>query len=180
MPIGIERLLKLVDEQGLVSNLSSRELENPEGAGLDLRVGEVYQIRGGAFLGVEKRKTPEIKLIAKYDPKRLSTFTLSPNDYMLVKTLESVKLPVDIAGYTFARTTLFRSGIQFLSTQINPGYEGELTFGMKNIGSVKVTFELGARIAHVQFDYVDGGGNAYRGQWQGGRVSTQGKMEKQV
>ena len=50
--------------------------------------------------------------------------------------------------------------------------ERELTFGMKNVSDCVVTFEMGARIAHVQFEYVDGGGEAYRGQWRGGRVAA--------
>jgi len=36
--------------------LSQRELTNPEGAGFDLRLGEVYKIKGTAFLGEEERK----------------------------------------------------------------------------------------------------------------------------
>ena len=61
----------------------------------------------------------------------------------------------------------------------SPGYRGKLTFGLKNEGPVSVTLELGCRIAHVQFQWVEGGGSAYRGQWQGGRVTTK-KREKQI
>ena len=49
-----------------MEGLSERELTSPEGAGFDLRLGEVYKISGNAFLGVNERKTAEIKLVAKY------------------------------------------------------------------------------------------------------------------
>jgi deoxycytidine triphosphate deaminase len=62
---------------------------------------------------------------------------------------------------------------------VPPGYCGGLNFGLINEGPVAVTIELGARIVHIQFSEVLGGGNMYRGQWQGGRVTTT-KKEKQV
>lgn len=179
MPIGPQLLLKLVKEKKLVKNLSKRELTNPEGAGFDIRLGELYSLQGKGRLGVVDRKTPNVKLIAKYKKGTPELFTLKPNEYYLVRTIESVNLPADIAGYTFARTTLFRSGILLLSTQVTPGYEGELTFGLFNIGPSTVEIELGARIAHIQFERVEGGGSSYRGQWQGGRVAAT-KKEKQV
>ena len=47
-----KELLKLVEEKKLVENLCSRELENPGGAGFDLRLKEVHKIKEGeAFLG---------------------------------------------------------------------------------------------------------------------------------
>jgi len=50
--IGTKELLKLVKEKKLVENLSERELENPEGAGFDLRAGEIFRIKEGeSFLG---------------------------------------------------------------------------------------------------------------------------------
>ena len=67
MILGISELLRLVKEKKLVENLSERELTNPEGAGFDLRLDEVYSISGSAFLGETHRKTPDIKLIPKYN-----------------------------------------------------------------------------------------------------------------
>jgi len=171
-----------VTTQGLVKGLSERELTNPEGAGFDLRLGQVYKLvqTPDAYLGIKDRKTPDIELIASYkNDKEVADYIIGPGDFVLVRTIESVKLPVDIAGYCFTRSTLFRSGLELLCTQAAPGYEGELTFGLKNVGPMPIKIEMGARIAHIQFEPVDGGGNAYRGQWQGGRVSTDGE-ETQV
>ena len=44
MILGITKLLELVREKKLVENLCERELKNPEGAGFDLRIGEIYGI----------------------------------------------------------------------------------------------------------------------------------------
>ncbi len=185
MIIGPKKLLELVKKKNLVSHLSERELTNPEGAGFDLRLGEVYEISGGrAFLGVTERETPEITLLASIkegrdNPRVVPTFTFEPGKYYLVATIEEVNLPQDITCNMKPRTTTFRSGLFLRTGNVAPGYSGKLTFALKNEGPLPVTVELGARIVHAQFLWVDGGGNKYRGQWQGGRVTTK-KREKQV
>jgi len=192
MIIGPKKLLQLVKTKKLVEGLAERELTNPEGAGFDLRLGEVYQISGKAFLGVNERETPKVKLVAKYSAfvplsgtstdkqkSKINKITIRPGEFYLVTTIEKVNLPINICATFIPRTTTFRSGL-FLRTGVaQPGYKGRLTFGLKNEGSVPVTLELGCRFAHAQFHWVDGGGNQYRGQWQGGRVTTR-KREKQV
>lgn len=179
MIIGPKKLLELVKKIKLVANLSERELNNPEGAGFDLRLGEVYKISGNAFLGETHRETPKIKLIKKYEPKKSEKISIKPGDFYLVTTIESINLPKDIVATFIPRTTTFRSGL-FLRTGVaQPGYQGKLTFGLKNEGPVSVRMELGCRFVHVRFEWVDGGGNMYRGQWQGGRVTTK-KREKQI
>jgi deoxycytidine triphosphate deaminase len=179
MILGPKLLLKLVKTKKLVENLSERELTNPEGAGFDLRLGEVYKISGSAFLGEIHRKTPEIKLIKKYDQKKASSLKIKPGDFYLVKTIEKINLPIDLSAVIIPRTTTFRSGVFIRTGPIQPGYSGELTFGLKNEGPVTVEIEMGARFVHLIFHEIKGGGSQYRGQWQGGRVTTK-KKEKQV
>jgi len=177
--IGPTKILKLVKTIALIENLSDRELENPEGAGVDVRFGEVYKINGKGFLGLEERKTPEAKLIDSYKKGVTAKLTLKTGDYFLVKTIEKFNMPSNLVGHVYPRSTLFRSGLLLLVTQISPGYSGNLVFGLANIGPSTVTIELGSRIAQVQFATIDGGGTKYRGQWTGGRVAT-GEKEKQV
>lgn len=179
MILGPTELLKLVREKRLVENLSERELTNPEGAGFDLRLGEVYKISGEAFLGETERKTPDIELVAKFNPAKKQHIVIQPGDFYLVKTVEKVNTPLDITINFKPRSTTFRSGLFIRTGNTAPGYSGEFTFALKNEGPVSVTLELGARIVHAQFEQVSGKGAQYRGQWQGGRVTT-GGSETQV
>ncbi|MEK7070591.1 MAG: 2'-deoxycytidine 5'-triphosphate deaminase [Patescibacteria group bacterium] len=179
MVIGPKQLLKLVKKQKLVTNLSERELTNPEGAGFDLRLDEVYTISGKSFLGVTERHTADIKLVTKYNEKKVNSIVIKPGDFYLIKTIEEVNMPQNLTASITPRSTTYRSGLFIRTGNVPPGYCGGLTFGLKNEGSVPVTIEMGARIVHIQFHEVSGGGNMYRGQWQGGRVSTS-KKEKQV
>lgn len=176
--IGTVELLKLVKDKKLVEDLCDRELENPEGAGFDLRLGEVFRLEGDAFLGEENRHTPEAISFAKYGEQK--GIILRPGDYFLVKTIEKVNLPEGVGVIFRPRTTLYRSGVTLFTGAGAPGYSGELTFGMANLGKNTVKIELGARIVHALFYKTTKNVSSYRGQWQGGRVSTGGKSEKQV
>ena len=179
MILGVEELLKLVKEKKLVESLSERELNNPEGAGFDLRLGEIYEISGDGFLGVEERKTPDSKLLAKYNPDNNASFIFKPGKYYLMKTVEKVNTPENILILFRPRSTLQRSGMFIFTANVSPGYCGELVFGIKNIGASDIKIELGSRVVHAMFYEVKGKTNLYRGQWQGGRVSATEK-EKQV
>ena len=106
-------------------------------------------------------------------------FIFEPGKYYLVKTIEKVNLPLSLSAMIFSRGTIFRSGLGLFHGIVHGGYSGELTFGICNLGQGQIKISLGARIAHIIFQEVLGQGNSYRGQWQGGRVATDGK-EKQV
>jgi len=188
MILGIKKLHELVDEIKLVENLCDREQNNPEGAGFDLRMAEVYSVEGDGFLGVEERDTPKVTLIAKNDETKMNSssaeasadkgensFVFEPGKYYLIKTMESVNLPTTVTGIIFPRTTLFRSGLGLFNGVVQPGYSGELTFGICNLGQSNIRVSFGARVVHITFHEVLGEGNQYRGQWQGGRVATDGQ-----
>ena len=177
MILGPQKLLELVKEINLVEGLSERELTNPEGAGFDLRLGEVYKISGDAFLGETERKTADIELVQEYKEGEKRTIVLKPGDYFLVSTIEKVHMPIYLTANFKPRTTTFRSGLFLRTGNVSPGYEGKLTFGLKNDGPIEVTIEMGARFCHMQVEEVLGEGAQYRGQWQGGRVAA---TEKEV
>ncbi len=179
MFLGVNELLKLVREKKLVEDLCKRELTNPEGAGFDLRLGELFKIKGEGFLGETERKTCEIESVAIYKASERRTIKLKPSDFYLVKTIEKVNLPDNLVGFLKPRSTLHRMGLYLMTTQISPGYQGELTLALKNVGDATIEIEMGSRIVHFMCAKVEGKTNMYRGQWQGGRVTTT-KKERQV
>lgn len=180
MILGPKQLLQLVKDISLVEGLSERELTNPEGAGFDLRLGEVYTISGEAFLGETERQTPEVHIVASYKVGGKQSITFNPGDFYLVKTIESFNMPSYLTAHFKPRTTTFRSGLFLRTGSVSPGYRGQVTFAMVNQGPVAVVIEMGARFCHVQFEEISGGGSPYRGQWQKGRVTTGKKREVQV
>jgi len=175
MVLGIKELHRFIQEKKLVENLSQRELENPEGAGFDLRIGELYEISGQGFLGVTERETPGMNLLARYGESKTNEVLLKPNIYYVLKTIESVNMPENLLAIMTPRSTLFRSGVYVFGGQVPPGYAGELNVGICNFHQEEFRLEMGARMVHIIFFEVKGEGNLYRGQWQGGRVTTETK-----
>lgn len=184
MIITAKKVLELNEKYNLIENLSERELNNPEGVGIDIRFGEAYKLTSSGFLGVKDRKTPDIELVASLE-KGDKELVLKPGSYFLVKTIEIISSPeikinlgngkeeVYLVPEIFPRSTLQRSGLMLRATKTDPGYTGPLTFGIANVSDQEITLELGSRIANVVYQTAEGDlSRKYEGQWQGGRVAA--------
>jgi deoxycytidine triphosphate deaminase len=183
-------VISIKEAQKIVKNLSKRELNNPEGAGVDLRLGEVHRISSGeAFIDADGdqeqglRSGFETELIYKFESDKKASeqqrLTLKPGDYFLVKTHEEVDIPRDVVGEFNPRSSLHRAGLLLVTTLGQPGYQGGLIFGLKNLGDHPVTLQMGARICSAVFYKIESHAPSYRGQHQGGRVTPSG-IERQV
>lgn len=189
MIISAKRVLELNTKHHLISNLCEREWD-PEGVGLDLRVGRVLSVEGNGYVGTQDRNTPRTRLLASIEngDKEVS---IGSGEYVLIDTMEEVNIPkrrirvfpmqrrVFLMPDVYPRSTLQRSGILLLATKTDPGYNGVLTFALANLGSCPFKLDLGARVANLVFHTVVGDVRPYQGQWRGGRVSTNG-LEKQI
>lgn len=186
------KVLELNLKYNLIEGLSERELENPEGTVLDLRVGQIHNIIGESLLGVTERYSSKIETIGDVKKDGNKKFTIKPGEYYLVTTMEIIHSPAEKikydeslpAGYIIPkicpRSSLQRGGVSLHFTSTNPGYKGQLTFGIKNLGNQDFIFELGARMFSVEYEAVIGDiKRAYSGQHQGGRITSDGKIEKQ-
>ncbi|MBU2637686.1 MAG: 2'-deoxycytidine 5'-triphosphate deaminase [Nanoarchaeota archaeon] len=167
------KLVGLVKAQNLIENMPESELTKEGGVAFDLRLGEIYEFAGEGFLGINERKTPDTKLIAKYEESKTSKVVLEPDKYYIVKTLEKVNCPHDLASTIISRSTLYRSGILLLGGLVDPGWNGEMTFGMINKSGQAFTIELGARIANILFHRVDGKTKEYKGVYNGGYAGAE-------
>ncbi len=196
MILGLDKVRFLINNSTppLISNLSNRELVNPEGTGIDIRVGKFYKIveDENGYLendGNRERRTPSVINITKYKDEMLerdqSFLTMNYLDYYLIETIEQFAIPLNIAGLIFPRTTLFRSGVQLFSSLVAPGYGAQeggstLTFGLINMSKSQFRIQAGARIAQIVFIEIEGTTTPYRGQWQDnhGKVSTDIEIQK--
>ena len=186
MVLGINHVLKLIKEKKLLENVGERELKNPEGVGVDLRIGEIHKITsGGAFIegdgkaGLGKRKGVKTELIAKFKPraKTQEEVLIEPGEYYLVATVEKVNTPQDLMPVLFPRSTLFRAGILLLNSKTDPGYSGTLTMGLTNLSKFPLKLQIGARFCNIVFHKIEGETVSYRGQHQGGRISFEEEQQ---
>jgi deoxycytidine triphosphate deaminase len=179
MILGIDKVLELIKKKKLIEGIDEKDI-NFEGCGVDLRIGEIYEMEDGeGFLHIETRKTPNYKLLAKFERGKSKKVKLLPGKTYVAATIEKINTPKDLLGWFIPRQTLYKCGIVVQGIRTDPGYRGKFTFVMTNTSNKTFEIELGARIANMVFHKIEGKTNIYKGQWQGGRIFIK-KKEKQV
>ena len=179
MIIGIDKVLELIKTKNLIEGLDT-ENQNFEGCGVDLRIGEIYEMEDGdGFLHVEKRKSPNFRLIAKFEEGKPLKVKLKPGKTYSATTIEKINTPEDLVGWFIPRGTIYKCGIVVQGIKTDPGYCGKFSFILTNTSNNDFEIELGARVASMVFHTVEGKSNLYKGQWQGGRAFIP-EEEKQV
>lgn len=164
--IGFEKISEMVKKTPpLLENL---EEKNIQPSGVDLRVKCIYRLKNGGFIGIKERKTPEVENVCNNNREK---FILKPNEYVLVETIEKVNMPNDLMATVLPRSSLFRCGVTLFTAVVDPGFQGTLTFGMKNLSEFPFEIEVGSRIGQIVFREVKDNIKLYNGKYQGGKVT---------
>jgi deoxycytidine triphosphate deaminase len=81
-------------------------------------------------------------------------FDLLPGEYILVGTLESIKVPNDLMAVLYPRSSTNRKGLSLdLTGIIDSGYEGQLTLPIRNnTRSQTVRLYPGERLCQIVFE----------------------------
>ena len=179
MIIGIDKVLELIKTKNLIEGLDV-DNQNFEGCGVDVRIGELYEMEEDeGFLHIDTRKSPNFKLVAKFEDGKPVKVKLKPGKTYSGTTIETINTPEDLFGWFIPRSTLYKCGIVVQGIRTDPGYSGKFSFILTNTSNNDFEIEMGARIANMVFHRVDGKANLYKGQWQGGRAFI-AEAEKQV
>ncbi|HEX2671487.1 MAG TPA: dCTP deaminase [Polyangiaceae bacterium] len=85
-----------------------------------------------------------------------SAFILHPGEFVLGSTMERVTIPPDLVARVDGRSSVGRLAIVVHATAgfIDPGFEGEITLELSNIGRIPVRLYPGMRIAQVVFQLM--------------------------
>lgn len=176
MILSPEKLFPLISKNQIISGLSQREIDSPEGAGFDLRVKTISEIEGPGSLLIDTRHTSKVRKLTADDCDdnngNKEILELKGSGLYLVTTMETFALTDNMLAFFHPRSTLFRSGVIFQSGVAPYGYEGPMTFMLHVANPNGFRLQIGARFAHVNILEVKGASSAYRGQWQHGRITT--------
>lgn len=101
--------------------------------GYDLRLGSEVLIFSNANCGVVDPKEFDTNNVVKITPKDGENFIIiPPNSFALAESLETVKMPQDVLGVLFTKSTYARCGLICHTTIIEPGFEGTITLELSN------------------------------------------------
>lgn len=151
-------LKKLVKEEQAV-HADNEELD------LDLQLGpSSFDLRLGYEFGV--LNTRKLELIDTKDMDKYEDYiekenhsaeegvVIHPGEFILGSTLEKVKVPDDLVARVEGRSSYGRLGIIVHATAgyIDPGFEGDITLEIQNLGNAPVKLYPEDRVCQVVFE----------------------------
>jgi len=103
---------------------------------------------------------------ASYDLRSAGDMLLLKGSCTLVPTLEWIELPMDLAGTLRCRSSFGRRGILLGAGFVDPGFRGQLTLCLTNMGNDDLTVKKNDRIVQMILHEVREGNQCYSGRYQ--------------
>lgn len=109
------------------------------------------------------------------DTGNLGYHVIEPGQFLLATTTERIALPSSLSARVDGKSSLARQGLMVHSTAgfIDPGFEGQITLELSNVGPWSLPLVAGQRIAQLTFEFMDGkverpyGTESLRSHYQG-------------
>jgi dCTP deaminase len=122
-------------------------------ASVDLRLGQEFLVYHAARVSCLDPREPD-SIAAAMDKVLVEgdrAFILHPGEFALGTTEERVRMPADLVGMVDGRSSIGRLAVVVHATAgfIDPGFEGQITLELSNIGSIPVKLYPGMRIAQI-------------------------------
>ncbi len=106
---------------------------------------------------------------------------LWPSQFVLAHTVERVTIPDDLVGVVDGRSSLGRLGVMVHITAgyIDPGFSGQITLEMHNVGTAGIRLHAGNRVCQIRFHRMArASAQPYRGKYQGDMGAVSSRIEK--
>jgi dCTP deaminase len=103
---------------------------------------------------------------ASYDLRAAEKICLSRGVCTLIPTLEWVELPMDLAGTLRLRSSFGRRGALLGAGFIDPGFRGQLTLCLTNMGQEEMIVNKDDRVVQMILHEVRSGDRMYTGRYQ--------------
>ncbi|MCO8268624.1 dCTP deaminase [Haloferax prahovense] len=124
-------------------------------ASVDLRLGtEFLEFQRTNISCIHPNRESEVSEYVRetYVPEG-DDFILHPGDFVLGTTKERVEIPADLLATVEGRSSLGRLAVVIHATAgiVDPGYEGQITLELSNLGTAPVALTPGMRISQLVF-----------------------------
>ncbi len=84
----------------------------------------------------------------------------------LVASIERVEIPFDVAGIIRTRSSYARKGLILGGGIVDPGFRGNLTLCLTNVGDEEIVLEHGEQTVQMLFLLVRSPAEKYEGRYQ--------------
>ncbi len=155
---------------------------------VDLRLGFTFLIpkvwrmtdKGREALSIDPLRDHGPEYFDVIELEQGQSFDLLPEEYVLVSTFETIKVPNDLMAILYPRSSVNRKGLTVdLTGIIDSGYEGPLTLPIRNnTRSQVIQLHPGERFCQVVFEALSREVNPRKSRWHGKDVVEKGAREK--
>ncbi|OYR55492.1 dCTP deaminase [Halorubrum halodurans] len=146
-------------------------------ASVDLRLGE-------RFLEFQRTNIPCIhptdadevgEYVTETTVPEGEEFILHPGDFVLGTTTERVEIPDDLVAHVEGRSSLGRLAIVVHATAglCDPGYKGQITLELSNLGTAPVALSPGMRVSQLTFTELKSAADRPYGSERGSKYQDQ-------
>jgi len=164
-----EEIKRLIKENNLIGNYCDLDIQlTPNG--FDLTAAKIFEFSaaGAMDFSNKKRKIPECRELVPQKEKpedKFGWWTLKPGIYKVV-TNEIVKLPLDLIGLAFSRSSLLRMGAWTQTGVWDAGFQGisEFVLAVHNPRGMKL--KQNARVVQLLFTKITETETGYEGIYQ--------------
>ncbi len=131
---------QLAIEEGMIEPFDEKSVGKVISFGLssygyDYRISDEFLVPDPSYKGVLDPKNTSEDLFIEKKSKEL---TIRANSFILAKSFEYFRIPRNILGISFGKSTLARSGIFVNVTPLEPDWEGYLTISIANLSPYPV------------------------------------------
>jgi dCTP deaminase len=146
-------------------------------ASVDLRLGDRFLVFDRTNIScIHPGDETEInEYVSEVTVPEGGEFVLHPGDFALATTEETVTIPDDIVGHVEGRSSLGRLAIIVHATAglADPGYSGEITLELSNLGAAPVALTPGMRISQMTFTEMKSAADRPYGEDRGSKYQNQ-------
>ena len=145
---------RLADGELVVEPLADPELQ-VQPASIDLRLGrEFLEFQRTNISCIHPDSEREVdEYVEESHVEAGEDFVLHPGDFVLGTTKERVEIPPDLIAHVEGRSSLGRLAVVVHATAglADPGYQGQITLELSNLGTAPVALTPGMRISQLTF-----------------------------
>jgi dCTP deaminase len=146
-------------------------------ASVDLRLGsEFLEFRRTNIACIHPDDAGEVdEYVRETHVPEGGEFVLHPGDFVLGTTRERVEIPPDLVAHVEGRSSLGRLAIVVHATAglADPGYHGQITLELSNLGNAPVSLTPGMRISQLTFTELSSPAQRPYGAERGSKYQNQ-------
>lgn len=144
------RLLCTDSQTPLISPFNEEHLQ---GASYDISMSDTVHVFKDAVQTIYLTDQASIDSIyCQVKMKEYEPFVLKPNEYVLITLKEHLFIPHNMIAHIRPRTKFTRLGIIITDQHCNPGYQGILQVGIRNVSPNSIALSPDLSIAQIVFE----------------------------